>query len=106
MPGAGSYHRAAPYLNYFAAGRTSIRGYRESRLGPETIIGLGNPYGGEKLSRGQPLGIDLPGARKVEKRRRVSCFYDMGNVFQTAIRSNSWGSTTRRRSTITSIMLT
>jgi outer membrane protein insertion porin family len=35
-----------PYLNYFAGGPDSVRGYRESRLGPRDNIGIGNPYGG------------------------------------------------------------
>ncbi|HMI76638.1 MAG TPA: outer membrane protein assembly factor BamA, partial [Steroidobacteraceae bacterium] len=34
-----------PYLNYFAGGPDSVRGYRESRLGPKDNIGIGNPYG-------------------------------------------------------------
>jgi outer membrane protein insertion porin family len=35
-----------PYLNYFAGGPDSVRGYRESTLGPRDNIGIGNPYGG------------------------------------------------------------
>ncbi len=43
-----------PYLNYFAGGPDSVRGYRESRLGPKDNIGIGNPYGGN-FRRGQSL---------------------------------------------------
>ena len=56
-----------PYLNYFAGGPDSIRGYRESRLGPRDNIGIGNPYGGQ-FSRRQSPGADIPGAGQVEER--------------------------------------
>jgi outer membrane protein insertion porin family len=71
-----------PYLNYFAGGPDSVRGYRESRLGPRDNIGLGNPYGGNfrVVSR---LELIFPVPDKWKSAARVSWFYDMGNVFQT-----------------------
>jgi outer membrane protein insertion porin family len=71
-----------PYLNYFAGGPDSVRGYRESRLGPRDNIGLGNPYGGNfrVVSR---LEVIFPVPDKWKSAARVSWFYDMGNVFQT-----------------------
>jgi outer membrane protein insertion porin family len=71
-----------PYLNYFAGGPDSVRGFRESRLGPRDNIGLGNPYGGNfrVVSR---LELIFPVPDKWKSAARVSWFYDMGNVFQT-----------------------
>jgi outer membrane protein insertion porin family len=71
-----------PYLNYFAGGPDSVRGFRESRLGPRDNIGLGNPYGGNfrVVSR---LELIFPVPEKWKSAARVSWFYDMGNVFQT-----------------------
>jgi outer membrane protein insertion porin family len=71
-----------PYLNYFAGGPDSIRGYRESRLGPRDNIGLGNPYGGN-LRVVNRLELIFPVPEKWKSSARVSWFYDMGNVFQT-----------------------
>jgi outer membrane protein insertion porin family len=71
-----------PYLNYFAGGPDSIRGYRESRLGPRDNIGLGNPYGGNfRVVARTELIFPVP--EKWKSAARVSWFYDVGNVFQT-----------------------
>jgi outer membrane protein insertion porin family len=71
-----------PYLNYFAGGPDSVRGYRESRLGPRDNVGLGNPYGGNfrVVTRAEVI---FPVPEKWKSSARVSWFYDMGNVFQT-----------------------
>jgi outer membrane protein insertion porin family len=74
-----------PYLNYFAGGPDSIRGYRESRLGPRDNIGLGNPYGGN-LRLVNRLELIFPVPEKWKSAARVSWFYDLGNVFQTGNR--------------------
>jgi outer membrane protein insertion porin family len=71
-----------PYLNYFAGGPDSVRGYRESRLGPRDNIGEGNPYGGN-LRVVNRLELIFPVPDKWRSAARVSWFYDMGNVFQT-----------------------
>jgi outer membrane protein insertion porin family len=71
-----------PYLNYFAGGPDSVRGFRESTLGPRDNIGIGNPYGGNfrVVSR---LELIFPVPEKWRSAARISWFYDMGNVFQT-----------------------
>jgi outer membrane protein insertion porin family len=71
-----------PYLNYFAGGPDSVRGYRESRLGPRDNIGLGNPYGGNMRIVNR-LELLFPVPEKWKSAARVSWFYDMGNVFYT-----------------------
>ncbi len=71
-----------PYLNYFAGGPDSVRGYRESRLGPRDNIGLGNPYGGN-FRLVNRLEMIFPVPEKWRSAARVSWFFDMGNVFQT-----------------------
>ncbi len=71
-----------PYLNYFAGGPDSVRGYRESRLGPKDNIGIGNPYGGNfRVVNRYELIFPVPD--KWKSAARVSWFYDLGNVFQT-----------------------
>jgi outer membrane protein insertion porin family len=71
-----------PYLNYFAGGPDSVRGFRESRLGPKDNIGIGNPYGGNfrVVNRYEVI---FPVPEKWKSAARVSWFYDIGNVFQT-----------------------
>jgi outer membrane protein insertion porin family len=71
-----------PYLNYFAGGPDSVRGYRESTLGPRDNIGIGNPFGGNfrVISR---LELLFPVPDKWKSAARISWFYDMGNVFYT-----------------------
>ena len=71
-----------PYLNYFAGGPDSVRGFRESTLGPRDNIGYGNPFGGNMriVSR---LELLFPVPDKWKSAARVSWFYDTGNVFYT-----------------------
>ncbi len=71
-----------PYLNYYAGGPDSVRGFREATLGPRDNIGIGNPYGGNLLTVNR-LELVLPVPEKWESAARVSFFYDIGNVFQT-----------------------
>jgi outer membrane protein insertion porin family len=71
-----------PYLNYFAGGPDSVRGYRESRLGPKDNIGIGNPYGGN-LRVVNRYELIFPVPDKWKSAARISLFYDIGNVFQT-----------------------
>ncbi len=71
-----------PYLNYFAGGPDSVRGFRESTLGPRDNIGIGNPYGGN-MRVVDRLELIFPVPDKWKSAARVSWFYDMGNVFQT-----------------------
>jgi len=78
----GSTTALPPYLNYYAGGPDSVRGYRESRLGPRDNIGYGNPYGGN-LRVVNRLEMIFPVPDKWRSAARVSWFYDIGNVFQT-----------------------
>jgi outer membrane protein insertion porin family len=69
-----------PYKQFFGGGPQSIRGYRESWLGPRDSFG--RPYGGNVLVAGQAeLIIPLPD--KFASQARASIFYDIGNVFNT-----------------------
>ena len=69
-----------PYRNYFAGGPDSVRGFRESSLGPRDS--LGRPYGGNVLAA---LQLELMAASPFfsSDRVRVGFFYDVGNVFST-----------------------
>jgi outer membrane protein insertion porin family len=71
-----------PYLNYFAGGADSVRGYRDSTLGPRDNIGSGNPVGGNLRIVGN-VELIFPVPDKWRSAARVSWFYDVGNVFQT-----------------------
>jgi outer membrane protein insertion porin family len=69
-----------PYRQFFAGGPDSVRGYRESRLGPKD--NFGNPYGGNMKAVGRVEAI-LPIPQKFSSSARLSLFYDIGNVFST-----------------------
>jgi len=69
-----------PYKQYYGGGPTSVRGYRESYLGPRDSFG--RPYGGNVLAAGQAELI-LPLPKKFSSQARASLFYDVGNVFNT-----------------------
>ena len=71
-----------PYLNYFAGGADSVRGYRDSSLGPRDNIGSGNAVGGNLRVVGN-MELIFPMPEKWKSAARVSWFYDVGNVFQT-----------------------
>jgi outer membrane protein insertion porin family len=72
-----------PFRQFFAGGPDSVRGYRESRLGPKD--NFGNPYGGNMLVIGRTELI-LPMPEKFATSARLSLFYDIGNVFSTGDR--------------------
>ncbi|HNP34667.1 MAG TPA: outer membrane protein assembly factor BamA [Woeseiaceae bacterium] len=69
-----------PYKQYFGGGPQSVRGYRESYLGPRDSFG--NPYGGNVLVAGQ-VELILPLPAKWASQARATLFYDVGNVFNT-----------------------
>ncbi|MGI9272869.1 MAG: outer membrane protein assembly factor BamA [Woeseiaceae bacterium] len=69
-----------PFKHFFGGGPTSVRGFRESYLGPRDSFG--NPYGGNVMIASQ-LELILPLPAKWASSARASIFYDVGNVFNT-----------------------
>jgi outer membrane protein insertion porin family len=69
-----------PYRNFFAGGPDTVRGYRESRLGPKDSFG--NPYGGNLKFTNQ-FELLMPVPEKWRSTARASVFFDIGNVFST-----------------------
>lgn len=76
----GDTTAAPPYKQYYGGGPESVRGFRESYLGPRDSFG--RPYGGNLLVTGQ-LELILPLPDKFASQARASLFYDIGNVFNT-----------------------
>jgi outer membrane protein insertion porin family len=69
-----------PFRQYFGGGPDSVRGFRESRLGPKDQFG--NPYGGNtRITSQNELIFPMPG--KYAQTARVSAFLDLGGVYQT-----------------------
>jgi outer membrane protein insertion porin family len=72
-----------PYRQFYGGGPETVRGYRESRLGPKDDFG--RPFGGNlKVTSRAEVLIPLP--QKFETSARLSWFYDMGNIFSTGDR--------------------
>ncbi|MEX2495746.1 MAG: outer membrane protein assembly factor BamA, partial [Woeseia sp.] len=69
-----------PYKQFYGGGPESIRGYKESYLGPKDSFG--NPYGGNVLVANQ-LELIIPIPEKFRSQARASVFYDIGNIFNT-----------------------
>ena len=67
-----------PYRNFFAGGPDTVRGYRESRLGPKDSYG--NPYGGD-LKVAARAELIIPTPQKWQASARATVFFDIGNVF-------------------------
>jgi outer membrane protein insertion porin family len=67
-----------PYRQFFAGGPDSVRGFRETRLGPKDFFG--RPYGGNIKTVAQ-TELLLPIPQKFRNSARFSLFYDIGNVF-------------------------
>jgi outer membrane protein insertion porin family len=67
-----------PYRQYFAGGPESVRGFRESRLGPKD--NFGRPYGGNIKTVAQ-TELLLPMPEKWRNSARFSLFYDIGNIY-------------------------
>jgi outer membrane protein insertion porin family len=69
-----------PYRNFYGGGPSTVRGFKESYLGP--IDSLANPNGGNLLFATQ-IELLLPTPEKIRGSTRLSLFYDIGNVFHT-----------------------
>jgi outer membrane protein insertion porin family len=92
MDGYGSEGDPPPYENFTAGGARTVRGYRESSLGPrEGTL----PIGGRFLTATQTeLVLPMPWESD-GKSTRTSLFYDVGGVFAKA---SDWDSTELRQS--------
>jgi outer membrane protein insertion porin family len=77
-----------PYRQFYGGGPETVRGYKESRLGPKDEFG--RPFGGnlKVVGRAEVL-IPLP--QKFESSARLSWFYDVGNIFSTGNRYAFYG---------------
>jgi outer membrane protein insertion porin family len=69
-----------PYKQFYGGGPESIRGYKESYMGPRDSFG--NPYGGNVLVASQ-VELIIPIPEKFQSQARASFFYDIGNIFNT-----------------------
>jgi outer membrane protein insertion porin family len=69
-----------PFKQFYGGGPSSVRGFKESYLGPRDSFG--NPYGGNVLVASQ-VELIIPLPEKWSSQARASLFYDIGNVFNT-----------------------
>jgi outer membrane protein insertion porin family len=77
-----------PYRQFYGGGPETVRGYKESRLGPKDDFG--RPFGGNlKVTGRAELLIPLP--QKFQTSARLSMFYDVGNIFSTGNRYAFYG---------------
>jgi outer membrane protein insertion porin family len=77
-----------PYRQFYGGGPETVRGYKESRLGPKDDFG--RPFGGNlKVTGRAELLIPLP--QKFQTSARLSMFYDVGNIFSTGNRYRFFG---------------
>lgn len=77
-----------PFRQLFGGGPDSVRGFRESFLGPKDQFG--NPYGGNfRITSQNELIFPMP--EKWKTSARVSLFFDMGGVYQTGSRIVFYG---------------
>jgi outer membrane protein insertion porin family len=77
-----------PFRQFYGGGPDTVRGYKESRLGPKDDYG--RPFGGNlKVTARTELLIPLP--QKFQTSARLSWFYDIGNIFSTGNRYTFYG---------------
>jgi len=79
--GIGKTTSLPPFELFFGGGPDSVRGYRESRLGPKDQYG--NPYGGNMNVLGR-TELVLPMPEKFSSSARLTAFFDIGGVFSTS----------------------
>src|SRR5882757_9788603 len=84
----GSTTAVPPFRQFYGGGPDSVRGYRESRLGPKDQFGT--PYGGNlRIISQNELIFPMPA--KWAQTARVSAFYDISNVYQTGSKLRFFG---------------
>lgn len=76
----GATTAVPPYKQFYGGGPKTVRGFKESYLGPRDSFG--RPYGGNVLVASQ-LELIIPLPDKFASQARASFFYDIGNVFNT-----------------------
>jgi outer membrane protein insertion porin family len=77
-----------PYRQFYGGGPDTVRGYKESRLGPKDEFG--RPFGGNlKVTSRAEVLIPLP--EKFQTSARLSYFYDIGNIFSVGHRYEFFG---------------
>jgi outer membrane protein insertion porin family len=69
-----------PFRNFYGGGPNSVRGFKESYLGP--IDSLRNPNGGNMMFANQ-FELIVPTPEKLAGSTRIALFFDIGNVFHT-----------------------
>ena len=69
-----------PFRNFYGGGPGSVRGFKESYLGP--VDSFRNPHGGNMLFANQ-FELIIPTPEKFAGSTRLALFYDIGNVFST-----------------------
>jgi outer membrane protein insertion porin family len=78
--GFGDTTAIPPFRNRYGGGPGSVRGFKESYLGPRDD--RGNPYGGNLLFANQ-FELIIPTPEKIAGSTRIALFLDIGNVFST-----------------------
>ena len=79
--GYGETTAIPPFRNRYAGGPGTVRGFKESYLGPRDFP-YGNPYGGNLLFANQ-FELIIPTPAKIAGSTRMGLFFDVGNVFST-----------------------
>lgn len=76
------YNGVPPFLNYYAGGIQSVRGYQDYSLGP--FDSNGDPMGGTFLTAGGlELITPMPFMTSQANSVRLSLFWDIGNVYRS-----------------------
>jgi outer membrane protein insertion porin family len=76
--GYGDTTALPPFRNRYGGGPGSVRGFKESTLGP--IDSRANPYGGSMLFANQ-FELIIPTPAKIAGSTRIALFADIGGVF-------------------------
>ena len=76
------YNGVPPFLNYYAGGIQSVRGYEDYSLGP--VDSNGDPMGGTFMTAGGlELITPMPFLTSQSNSVRLSLFWDVGNVYSS-----------------------